>query len=600
MAVSIDDLMASYALQIGAFLHKAGYKIDFSPESLAELDRFFDEQAPGGQARPKGLLARELGIRLMAIGAYAGEVVRMKVGGTWVGDPDDPEMEIKVHLDLPDGITVFPTQRVMKRYRQGPENSLRAWGHRCGLPPTRPAAAPRGWVVPDEGEGELEALPLEIFAKPSLVERLWLDRPVVQIGLVLWVLMAFIGGWYPPLAVISLLIGLVGGCGMVLMSWWSAFRYAWKNEPGFCLFFLFPFYFIRYAILTLPHTRRAVWLLTGGLGTVIGSLVVLMPIQMLGAYLAGNVGKPKPAIAVVDNGQAPRIAPAVAPGNGPPAARGAPDPTESDMFVPPPPGAPPFTPPGVLPPPGSMPPPGFVPPPGFMPPPGTMPPPGYIPPPGAPPFGLPGPDIRRPRQGDQAAHDARVAALRPKSIDEAIRNVDSTDGAVRRQALEYLKETPRDAGRPDVAEKLLAMAKVDPERVTMEALLKWSGPEQFAGLGELLLRVPEYQATKVLKAMMAIDREKTLDLCGELLGNRSLRTWVKMVMGDEKEASERVLISRLSDPDRDVRYAAADVLRGVGTSKSLPALEAQIAREGDATVKRTMESVAKSISRRNR
>lgn len=75
-----DDLDAA-AAWVSEALRSSGYRADFSFASLAEIDRFFDEQAPGGHPRADGLLSADLGARLFALGAYTGEVLRQALGG---------------------------------------------------------------------------------------------------------------------------------------------------------------------------------------------------------------------------------------------------------------------------------------------------------------------------------------------------------------------------------------------------------------------------------------------------------------------------------------------------------------------------------------
>lgn len=119
----IDDVQAA-ATWIAAALTSSGYRADLSPSSLWELERFFNEQATAGKARPQGLLSEGLGTRLFALGAYLGEVVRRDRGGTWHGDDNDPQAEINVAVDLPDGKRIWPVQRVMKRFKNGPEDNV--------------------------------------------------------------------------------------------------------------------------------------------------------------------------------------------------------------------------------------------------------------------------------------------------------------------------------------------------------------------------------------------------------------------------------------------------------------------------------------------
>jgi hypothetical protein len=86
-----------------------------------------------GAARPGGLLSSGLGQRIFALGSYIGEVVRRKLGGRWVGDDSDPEAEINVGLQLADDTHCWPVQRAMKRFENGKEDGIAAWGIGLGL-----------------------------------------------------------------------------------------------------------------------------------------------------------------------------------------------------------------------------------------------------------------------------------------------------------------------------------------------------------------------------------------------------------------------------------------------------------------------------------
>ena len=109
-------------------LSSSGYRADFSLESLREVDRFLEEQAPGGKPKQGGLSSKDFGNRLFSLGAYVGEVVRRQVGGQWEGDDSDPEAEINVAVRLPSGGMMWPVQRVMKRCEKGDEDSVYAYG----------------------------------------------------------------------------------------------------------------------------------------------------------------------------------------------------------------------------------------------------------------------------------------------------------------------------------------------------------------------------------------------------------------------------------------------------------------------------------------
>jgi hypothetical protein len=105
-------------------LEHDGYRADFTPSSLWEIDRFFDEQTRKGGPRRWGLLAKDTGVRLFSLGAYVGEVIRRDAGGTWEGDDGYPEAELNLALRLPDDGVVYPVQRAVARMRNGPEDGI--------------------------------------------------------------------------------------------------------------------------------------------------------------------------------------------------------------------------------------------------------------------------------------------------------------------------------------------------------------------------------------------------------------------------------------------------------------------------------------------
>ena len=131
MAGIVSDVQTA-AEWISKALSSSGYVADFSPASLWEIDRFFDEHARNGKAVPGGLLSENLGSRLFAIGSYVGEVIRRSEGGEWRGDDTDPAAEINVELVVGDSVC-WPTQRAMKRFANGPEDGIAAYGASFGL-----------------------------------------------------------------------------------------------------------------------------------------------------------------------------------------------------------------------------------------------------------------------------------------------------------------------------------------------------------------------------------------------------------------------------------------------------------------------------------
>ncbi|MDI1451766.1 hypothetical protein [Polyangium sp. 6x1] len=118
---------------VATALRSSGYNADFSPQSLSEVDRFFEENSSNGVPLPGGLLSANLGPRMFAIGAYVGEVIRRSKQGQWRGDDTDPRAEINIEVLLPDGTRFWPVQRVMKRLKSGLADGIEVYGAAMGL-----------------------------------------------------------------------------------------------------------------------------------------------------------------------------------------------------------------------------------------------------------------------------------------------------------------------------------------------------------------------------------------------------------------------------------------------------------------------------------
>jgi hypothetical protein len=131
---TIYEDIESAATMIASELTAHGYVLDFSSESLAEVDRFFDDNSAldpeDADAAGDSLLRSRLGQWMFALGAYSGEVLRRTIGGRWrwQGRDDDKAASTDTELVLVDGSIVFPFQRAWKRLMNGPDDSLAVWG----------------------------------------------------------------------------------------------------------------------------------------------------------------------------------------------------------------------------------------------------------------------------------------------------------------------------------------------------------------------------------------------------------------------------------------------------------------------------------------
>ncbi|MEU3792497.1 hypothetical protein AB0F07_22280 [Streptomyces fructofermentans] len=132
MTSLLDDVHTSTEW-IARALESSGYRADFSPAGLRDIEQFMSDHSDEGTVVQGGLLTEDLGARLFALGCYLGETVRYAIGGSWEAEDDDPQGEINIRLRLPDGSVVWPVQRVMKRFRNGPEDSIVGYAAALGL-----------------------------------------------------------------------------------------------------------------------------------------------------------------------------------------------------------------------------------------------------------------------------------------------------------------------------------------------------------------------------------------------------------------------------------------------------------------------------------
>ncbi|MBR6536133.1 MAG: hypothetical protein IKT67_02945 [Lachnospiraceae bacterium] len=119
---TLEQDILSAAEWVVTALNTSGYKADYTLESMKEVDRFFDEQSG-----PDGILSRNRGQILFALGSYVGQTAIKLHGGNWITDDSSPEGEINASVKLSDGTLIWPIIRCMKRYQAGNEESLFAY-----------------------------------------------------------------------------------------------------------------------------------------------------------------------------------------------------------------------------------------------------------------------------------------------------------------------------------------------------------------------------------------------------------------------------------------------------------------------------------------
>ncbi|RYY36435.1 MAG: hypothetical protein EOP46_06460 [Sphingobacteriaceae bacterium] len=105
-------------------------KLDFTIKSFIEIDRFFNKHTINGNPKKGGRLDTNLGPVLFSLASYIGETIIKNVkGAVWVVDEDATDGELTMSVQLPGGGLIYPAQRVMKRFKNGNEDSMYVYGH---------------------------------------------------------------------------------------------------------------------------------------------------------------------------------------------------------------------------------------------------------------------------------------------------------------------------------------------------------------------------------------------------------------------------------------------------------------------------------------
>ena len=123
-----EEIAEQDAANTARALARAGYRTDYSLDSLAEIDRFLEEHAPQGVAKPGGMLSEHQGERVFALGAYVGEVIRREFDGRWYCPVESAEGAVAIEVRLPDGRLAQPVEWVIRRWKQGPPTLLYGLG----------------------------------------------------------------------------------------------------------------------------------------------------------------------------------------------------------------------------------------------------------------------------------------------------------------------------------------------------------------------------------------------------------------------------------------------------------------------------------------
>lgn len=119
-----EDIEVGSDWMVRAF-KSLGLNLDYSVDSVKHVDKLLDDQFENGIPVANGLFSENMGKKLFSLGAYVGKVVIANVDGTsWSIDEDDPAQELNARIVSSGGMQMFPVQRVIKRVKNGAEDSI--------------------------------------------------------------------------------------------------------------------------------------------------------------------------------------------------------------------------------------------------------------------------------------------------------------------------------------------------------------------------------------------------------------------------------------------------------------------------------------------
>jgi len=154
MATLKEDIKTQSEWIVKAFAAD-NFKLDFTMESLIEVDRFFAKNMHKGQPKKGGRLAKKgFGPILFSIGSYVGETIIKNVkGAAWVTDDNDPEGELNISLKLPNGGEIWPIRKVMMRFQNGNEDAIYPYAHAVTEEFTKKPFNEQFWTLTAENDG---------------------------------------------------------------------------------------------------------------------------------------------------------------------------------------------------------------------------------------------------------------------------------------------------------------------------------------------------------------------------------------------------------------------------------------------------------------
>lgn len=105
-------------------------KLDYTIQSFVAIDVFFDKHSDAGVPVEYGRLSTNTGLILFSLGSYVGQTIIKNIkNSVWQIDENNPGSGVNASVKLSRGSVIFPIERIIKRFQNGAEESIQAYGY---------------------------------------------------------------------------------------------------------------------------------------------------------------------------------------------------------------------------------------------------------------------------------------------------------------------------------------------------------------------------------------------------------------------------------------------------------------------------------------
>lgn len=129
--ISIEEAIKTSSKKVCRDLRKCGYVLNYSVDSVKELDKFIKEYFSNGKLIKEIELFKNKDMEFfkLAMGAYIGEVIKKNYKGNWIYNVFSARVYdyINLEIELKNNITIYPYQETLKRINDTELGSLHSY-----------------------------------------------------------------------------------------------------------------------------------------------------------------------------------------------------------------------------------------------------------------------------------------------------------------------------------------------------------------------------------------------------------------------------------------------------------------------------------------